>query len=111
MTSTDTVETVAKIVYEAMRWAYHSVDGEYPPAWERLGDSYAQTEARQKAAKIMAAMPSPDVGEAARIAVDEIEKQWRKASGYPDGIGNTDNIAPAWALNRLRALTTSKGDT
>lgn len=47
------VETVAKIIYEAMEWACANNAGDLAPKWVEGGNSHAQTEARLKSASII----------------------------------------------------------
>ena len=78
MTSTDTVERVAREVYAAMRWTYYDRCGIEAPIWSEGGNALAQDEARKAARAAIAAMPSPDVGEAARVLLDQVDQIWNR---------------------------------
>jgi len=49
-------ETVAKHIYEAMAWACANNTGDLAPPWVENGNSYAQTEARISADRILAVL-------------------------------------------------------
>jgi hypothetical protein len=55
-----TREDVARLVYDAMRWAAQNAEKGEPPAWVAYGNSHAQGEARRVADRIAALSSQPE---------------------------------------------------
>lgn len=67
--SKEATEHAAKVIYDAMIWAYEDGSGNRGPAWVEGGNSKAQDKARDAAQAAIAAMPARTVTpqEAAKV--------------------------------------------
>ena len=77
-----TTELLAKDIYRSMEWACANNTGDLAPKWVEGGNSHAQTEARSRAADILARPALPD--EAALVdTVSNITNMFDNPRGMP----------------------------
>lgn len=88
MTDKEAVEAIASIIYEAMRFDRESDT----PEWQG-GNSIAETEARAKAMRVIAAARPHIMEEAARIAIGNKPPDVPPKQDTPYGQGREDAAA------------------